>query len=308
MKKQIDYFLLGLLWILASILGASFWFNTRFSFDIFSVAHWHYLGQMQAAHATVSPVFYFSMIVISFAVLAGLYLIVSPRFRKIRFNIQKHAAPVSSPMAKQPLVTTPHTTVTSPNTPVTAPVMTSARPPRLSLPKISAPVNHTLSTDTHAIPQASQIPNTAFDNRQATTVTSDFAELAAIFESAGYIVKKPPRIGNFRPALFAIGADETLWVGGTEIELEKIITATEKLKGIFSETLEDIPIHVKPFVINPIPSAVTQPFEIKKFDSVNDLRDFMNDNKNRALGTDEQEDFDAYSDYIDTVANYFNKL
>ena len=80
-----------------------------------------------------------------------------------------------------------------------------------------------------------------------------FVEIENIFKSAGYIIKKPPRLNGIRPALYAIGTDEVVWVGSVGIEPSRLAKSVEKLREKFIETLEDIEIHTNAFVIDPKP-------------------------------------------------------
>ena len=73
MKKNFENILLGLLWLLAATLGTTFWFNTRFGFNLFSSAHWDYLATQQATRAPISFWFYFSFVAATFITLFVLY-------------------------------------------------------------------------------------------------------------------------------------------------------------------------------------------------------------------------------------------
>ena len=301
MKKQIDYFLLGLLWLLAATLGISFWFNTKFGFNIFSGQHWEYLGHIQASNTTIQPAFYMSMIIGMIVMLGGLYLIIRPRPRKI--NIQSRIPERPVPPQNKPIIVqqqpviTPEPVTVAPQ-PITTPLV---RPPRLALPKINnyAALNPGMGISATQQPASTNSPISI----------SDLGEIEKIFESTGYLIKKPPRIDNFYPTLFAIGADEVLWIGAIDTESERLSRAAEKLQEIFTDTLEEIQIKINTFVINPKPDvAGIAPNNTEKFDNLDALREYMNKHPSRTLTESEREDFDAYSEYIDTVANYFNKV
>lgn len=320
MRKQIDHFLLGLLWLLASTLGASFWFNTKFGFNIFSIPHWQYLGQLQASKASIQPSFYISMVLIVVVMITGLYLIVRPRFRKIYFKSNGPAVMDSKPaptVAAAPapaLQTAP--VVETPSAPVVPTGPAIARPPRLNLPTHNG-YGAAAQTPAGNYPQPNvQTPSFApapapvvapVAQPQPESLPSNFEDIEQIFKSAGYLIKKAPRIGGIRPALFAIGSDETLWIGGVGMEPSRMANAVDKLDTIFTETLEDIKITINSFIINPKIDNPADMVGIEQFDSVNALRDYMDSHKNRELPPSEAEDFDAYSEYIDTVADYFNK-
>ncbi|MBN1325109.1 MAG: hypothetical protein JW974_02735 [Alphaproteobacteria bacterium] len=295
MNKRIDRFLLGLLWLLATTLGASFWFNTKFGFNIFFADHWRYLGQLQVSNAAISPVFYTSMIIIVFLMIFGLYLIVRPRFRKINLQTENKPTVIPDVISNKPVEIGPISPLT--------------RPPRLSIPIVN---NHNTpqQSSNHKIPINTPLPaSLAFETSIPSSKRDKYSEeIEDIFKNNGYLIKKSPKIGNFQPTLFAIGANEILWIGGVDVEAKKLIEAVEKLNSIFIETLEDITINIKPFIISQITEESYILEKIEKFDSINALREFIDNHKNREIIDSEKEDFDAYSEYIDTVADYFNKL
>jgi hypothetical protein len=291
MKRQIDHFLLGTLWLLVCAMGASFWYNVRFGFDIFSGAHWRYLGVLQAGGNMVAPGFYISMILIAVLAIFGLYMIVRPRFRKIKLGTPPMVAAAPAKPAANPI---PENNAADTSTGVIIPT----RPPRLNIPTISNRANLAAAPTTDAPQSVAPAPMVFIDTNIKT-------ELNSIFESAGFMIKNPPHIGNLRPTLFAIGPDEIVWIGTTGGNAGDLADAIGKLNDIFTETLEDITININAFIISPL-SRVSDG-RIKYFDSLDDLRDYINQNRSRDIPADEREDFDAYSEYIDTVTNYFNK-
>lgn len=314
MREKLDNFLLSFLWIIVATLGACFWFNIRFGFNIFSGAHWRHLAYMQATQTPVHPIFYVSMIVAVVVLLGGLYILVKPRIRKIKFahkNIQHtNTPPQTTPQAATPTpkptpaphpITHPLPAVTPAVTqviesaptptptpqPISTPGPSMARPARLNVP--ASPVWN--------LPDASKAT-------PATAQPQDWPELREIFDSAGYTTKETPRIGNVRIALLAIGADENLWIGAVGISTEAMKTATEKLHNIFIDTLEDIEIHIHGFVISATDGASPTHPEILTFDTPDALRQYMSGHTNPSLTEDERENFDAFSTYISTVVEY----
>ena len=80
------------------------------------------------------------------------------------------------------------------------------------------------------------------------------------------------------------------------------------LWGGNGETLEEIIINISGFVISAPDAASPGAPEILTFDTPGALREYMNNNRNPELDSDEQENFDAYSNYISTVLEYLGKL
>ncbi len=291
--------LLGLLWLLVVTLGACFWFNTMFGFNLFVGAHWQYLAYLQAAQTPVKPSFYISLVFISAIMICGLYVIMRPRFRKIRLPImritaRKKDAPVSDAPAAQPAPAPAQ--MATPNTP--------ARPPRLNAATLGG-------MPTMATNSATQQPNaarTATPPAPAGPSDIEIAQITEIFKSAGYTTKNPPRINGNRMSLLAIGTNETLWLGAHGIATTDMRRAIDKLNDVFSDTLDDIYINVSGFVIG-APDAATAEFDdILMFNDVDGLREYITAHPNAPLSDDDNGNFDAYSEYIDTVINYIGKI
>lgn len=289
--------LLGLLWLLVVTLGACFWFNTMFGFNLFVGAHWQYLAYLQAAQTPVKPSFYISLVFISAIMICGLYVIMRPRFRKIRLPIMRIAArKKDAPVPDAPPAQPAPTQMVAPNMP--------ARPPRLNAATLGG-------MPTMAGNSAAQQPNAA---RTATPPAPsgpsdiEIAQITEIFKSAGYTTKNPPRINGNRMSLLAIGTNETLWLGAHGIATTDMRRAIDKLNDVFSDTLDDIYINVSGFVIG-APDAATAEFDdILMFNDVDGLREYITAHPNAPLPDDDNGNFDAYSEYIDTVINYIGKI
>lgn len=290
MRDKLDNFLLAVLWLMASTLGVCFWFNIRFGFNIFSSAHWHHLAYMQASQNPVTPAFYISMVISVIVVIFGLYLLIRPRFRKFKLPVREANKPTQHTQA-QPVAPSPtpaQTPMVEPTpTPRNEPVL--ARPPRLNI----------------AI--TPQLHNTPAPQQPAQT-PSLVPQMREIFETAGYTVKNNPRIGTVNTELFAIGTNETLWIGATGVSTTALQNAIDTVNQIFSDTLDDIIINVDGFIISaPDANAPGAP-DILTFDNIDALRQYMNEHKNPPLGEDDNENFEAFSAYISTVIDYLGKI
>ncbi len=292
MRDKLDNFLLSTLWLVASSLAACFWFNIRFGFNIFSSQHWQHLAYMQAAQKPVAPSFYISMVITVIIIISGLYLLIRPRFRKFKLPTRQ----ISHPTPAQPPQQTPTTQKSdTPPTPVEQPTPGPilSRPPRLHIavtPTLHSPTPQTAQPTTQSQP----------DN--------DWPEIREIFESAGYTIKQNPRIGGLQTTLFAIGTNETLWVGAVGVPTTALQSAIDTLNQIFSDTLDDIYIHVNGFVIAAPDATTPGAPEILTFDTPSALRQYMNEHKNPPLGEDDNGNFDAFSAYISTVIDYVGKI
>ena len=108
--------------------------------------------------------------------------------------------------------------------------------------------------------------------------------------------------------MFAIGTNETLWIGATGVSTTALQNAIDTVNQIFSDTLDDIIINVDGFIISaPDANAPGAP-DILTFDNIDALRQYMNEHKNPPLGEDDNENFEAFSAYISTVIDYLGKI
>ena len=302
MKKRIDYLLLEILWVLAVALGLGFWMTTRYALNIFSGAHWQYLAELQARGAPVRGGFYVSLVCGIIIMFGGMYLLVRPQLRKIKFpkiKFSHRPAPTATEPAPVPVVTTPAPAV---NTPTATATTTMKRPPRPNMGFVSTnSATNIAPAAPVATPAAPVVPATP-----AAPASREYPGIRRIFEATGYTVKQASYIRGFAPALLAIGANEVLWLGGVDVSTRDIRNAIDALQKVFHETLDDIEINVNGFAIN-APDADTSEFQdILMFPNEDALREYMNAHKND-MSNEDSENFAAYSEYIDTVITHIAK-
>lgn len=315
MKNKIDNILLISLWLIASTLGVCFWFNSQFGFNIFSHRHWNHLAYLQANQASVKTTFYVSIVFSVVFVIYGLYILAKPRFRKI--HIPQTSAPhnvsepsvasetvAPAPTQNPPVLHTEQNTPQPQKTDVQISEQNLTRPARLNLPPGAQRPAPALSIPGTApvapvAPVASPVPSAP---------ASQWPEIAQIFTDTGYIVKDSPRVGSIQTALLAIGLNETLYIGGVNIETTQLQTVIDHLNQVFTDTLEDIYITVNGFVINALDASSPGAPEIMLFDNIDSLRNYMNEHPNPAISDDDAENFDAFSSYISTVLEYLRKM
>lgn len=306
MKNRIDNILLGLLWLLSVALGASFWFNTKYGFNIFSAAHWQYLGYMQAQQTPVRPSFYISVTVAILVMLGGLYILALPGLRRMH-RVRRTAAtqPVAKPTQQSDTTKKIATEIKTPDqksensdtaTSPVKPVTQLTRPPRLNIARpttMTAPPQS--SSSQPAQPQLRQ-PTQQSDNQEI------FAEIQKIFTDAGYVIKPNPRINGVQIALAAIGINEVLWIGATNVATSQMAAITDKLQDMFLDLLDDIEIDINAFVLNPTDSESPESSDIMTFDTMDQLREYIS--QHPTVPADDATDFDAYSSFITTVLNF----
>ena len=300
MMNRINKILIGLLWLLASTLGITFWFNTVYGFNIFSAQHWQHLSYMQATGQAVRTSFYISMVVAIIIVTFGFYILLQPRFRRITLPLHDSTTPPPAPVAKPSQVhESVSATPTAPDTPAPQPTQqpptapTIVRPPRLNIP---------VTPQNTAAPRVPLMPVA----QPKIDPETEYADIRNIFESAGYVFKGMPKIKGVQTATIAIGTGEILWLGAVGVKTSDVQRAVDTLAGVFTDTLEDIEIHINAFVIAPTDSA--NDTNILRFANTDELREYIMAHPNTAPSADETENFDAYSGYIGTVVDYIGKI
>lgn len=300
MMNRINSILIGLLWLLATTLGATFWFNTIYGFNIFSGPHWQHLAYMQATLQPVRTSFYVSIVVIVLIMLIGLYELIRPRFRRIVLPVfdrtaqrsEPTTAPIPTP-ADQANVNVVAPSQPTPLEPVSVPDPQTTRPPRLNVPTVTQ------------TPRTPMVPLTPKPQPRINPET-EYADIRAIFDDAGYVFKGMPKIKGVQTATVAIGSGEILWIGAVGVKTSDMQRAVQTLSDVFSDTLDDIEIHINAFIVAPADS--TDGIDILQFATIDELRKYISQRPNIAPNADDIENFDAYSGYIGTVVDYIGKI
>ena len=298
MKNIFEKFLITVLLATSTLLGLSFWLNVKFHFNLFSLAHWNTLAKLQASQTPIDKGFYISIGVAIFIFLFCLVVIITHRHTPIS-HTQQIQKTVVKPIA-QPVVQSTKEPVTE-----AQPSVLMARPPRLNLPKNMAEVVAAKHNAPASAPQ--QTTKTSMGNE-----TSPYnSVLSEIFSDAGYVVKKLPTISGFTPNLFAIANNEILWFGGVDCDKEIIKKTINKLQDTFRETLEDIPINIFSFILdtnNRYNHETDADSELEIFHSVDECRQFIMEHRATEIPESDKENFQAYSEYIDTIIQYIKNI
>ncbi len=292
MKNKLEHILLSILLGLSVFLGLSFWLNTVFSFNIFCGDHWDELSKLQASQTPVNMGFYASFAIAIFIFAFGIYMIYRYEIRHIK--IIKNNNTNTTP--KQ-IIPTPTQSEETKVIEITEPVISVSRPPRLNLPKNMAQIaeqkntarNETIKKDSPSINPYNQI-------------------ISDIFSASGYIVKQNPVISGFTPNLFAIGNNEIVWVGGVDCDIEKMVSGLQKLDSVFKETLEDIPININGFILDTMNKYDSNNNALMIFKSIDELKEFIKAHPADAITENDQDSFDSYSEYIDTIIQYIKNI
>ena len=297
MKNKFEHILLSLLLGLSVLLGLSFWLNTMFGFNIFNAEHWTELSRLQAEQIPISNGFYTSIGVAIFIFVFGLCFIYVPVIKRA----YKKAYIESLPPPPEPILIAPvEEKAITPKEPPKIELPLS-RPPRLNIPSNSAEIARQRYESS---PHAEQ-PRPQTDSHQKYD-----SILSEIFTSNGYVVKKNLVMSGFTSNLFAIAPEEILWVGAVDSNISKLQSVVERLQSVFNETLEDIKININAFVLDTT-GQQNATDSVMVFKSVDDLKKFISEFPHewpKDITDVEKENFDAYSEYIDTILQYIRNI
>ena len=290
MKNKLEHILLSLLLGTSILLGLAFWLNTFFGFNLFFKEHWEELAKLQASHTPINSGFYISIGFAIFLFVFGLFVIYVPKIKRVqkptepeRPKTQPAPTPVPEQIDNIPLVQQTGAPTT--------------RPPRLNIPLNMAQIAKQQYSN-----RTSENTNTQNQNGSVDLYNP---MLSKIFTDNNYVVKTNPVIAGLPLNLFAIGPQETLWMGAVDKDISKMHAAMEKLDSVFQETLEDIEININAFVIDTL-NQYQSDDSVLIFKSIDELKSYIDSHKAATLTDDES--FVAYSEYIDTIIQYIKNL
>ena len=308
MKINFDKIFLGILWLMTATLATTFWMNTKYGFNIFSSEHWAYLSQLQSQRTNIKSGFYISLVFALIVSVVVLYFLIRPRFRKIPM-------PVASDTKSNDVIEQPTTSIkqadkqrtTQPEQDKDKTINTTNIPQNVfGLSRPISPMSGTVVKDMTQYKPAPMVnPGQNAEQREIETTK----KIDEIFGKAGYTVKKCSNIAGITHTAFAIGYNQSVWVGLTEKTAEQGQSVIDTLVTFFSDTLgetaEEINVHV--CIVNPAKDSVSESDTLHLFSTIDELNNFMTENPNTEPEDFEPEIFEAFSSYIDTVTNYIGK-
>jgi hypothetical protein len=311
MKKE--RFLLSVLWMNAMALFAAWFFNVSFGFNMFRRSHWRYLSELQIS-GVVDGWFYISIAGLAVVGIVGMYLMIVPWHRRIRIQKTGFVAETSARSA--------------PAAASQANPLNPSKPPRLNLNNVFIPTKR----------ERAEIPVSGKPAVEAVR-PEKIGIIKDMLARAGFVAKNPPSIDGIRPDFWAIGADEALVVGlfsdesgeitaaeggksvwsaagrSFQSPVWRLTSAVQSLEALFLEVVDDgLKINVLPFVFSnghiankDGVRAVWDALGVRVFDDIGVFGDFLESRRSRELGEDELGDFGAFSDFIDTVSDHFDR-
>jgi hypothetical protein len=278
MKKYLGQILSSILLGISLLLALSFWLNVKFGFNLFYAQHWDELAQLQASHEHINNMFYVSIGTAILVFIVGLYMIFKPRQN---ITISKD---INMPKQKTTTNVVIENNIEHTQQDTTRNAIILSSPPKLNLPKNTAK----LALQRYA---------------EMMTQQNYDSQLFEIFTNAGYVIKPNITVNGFTTNLFAIGTGEKVWFGAIDCDQDKFKSAVNRLNSIFIETLEDVPINVSAFILD-TKGLYNTDDDALVFHTLDELKEFMAIQLNPPLTDSERENFDAYSNYIDTVIQY----
>jgi hypothetical protein len=329
-KRRLDLALFAALWLLAMALFASFWFDIKFNFNIFSLKHWAYLAKLQTGTEVIKPEFYFFLTVFSLLAVTGTYVILHHRHRKIIAMMRENeqAKIDAERVAAASVSSNQNNWLQKPQRIITSAQMTQNVYPAATEGGVLKP---TIASTT-----VSAVPTKPKESEKSDTEK----QLETILVNANFKPKKLPKIGGRHPSVFAIGADEVLLIGlvqktDGEVTVQEgpdaiwtdrsgtypspvgiVSDMTIKLQALFGETLDpSLSINVRPFVVledgkdikdYDDAAHIWNAYGVMVFRGLRELYDVMLKNPGDKVKFEERDDFEAYSEYIDTVIEYFD--
>ena len=314
--KRIDRFLIGILWVNAVIIAALWFFDRFFSFNLMSGMHWRYLAELQVL-GNVDVRLYASFVLFVVISLVGLYFLIVPWHRKI---VMVQSALYQS-SALQPTTDQTLDIGIEEKEEFFIPV----RPPRLNLSNVFIPTKQEARDINNATP--------------ILVTSSEFRiKIRDLLTRIGFIAKDMHEIEGIKFDFCVIGTDDILMIGLLSSEqgeitaseqgesmwnvdgrsfkspVAQILMVVQKLQDLFDDVLDDgFQVNIIPFVfvegtiinLSEIQS-VWNTLGINVFFDMESLEEFLNKNKPRELDEDEKSEFNAYSEFIDTVADHFS--
>ena len=308
-------FLISVLWAIATLLAASWFFDVAFGFNLFGRAHWRYLSELQLSGGVVSG-FYISVAIFVACFLGGLYILIVPWHRRIDM-LPRSAIPAQSELS-----------------PPAARRFT--KPPKLNM---GAGAFIPTRREEKVMPDQSvqNISSPAFAPmpRPSLEIANGVMD---VLTNAGFIMKEPPKIGDIRPDFWGVGSDEAILVGLLGDEGDGIMAfeggdsmwtsgarkfkspawkttaVVQKLQALLAEVLDpELKVNLLPFVYSGGKilnrdgvQGVWDALGVKVFDDMGAFAGFIDKHRPRKLDASEMGDLDAFADFVDTVAGYFN--
>lgn len=137
-------------------------------------------------------------------------------------------------------------------------------------------------------------------------VYGNITDIYDIFTKSGYEICDLIRIDGKHPAVVALGMNERLFIGTTNVDDEALEKTLKRIELCFADTLEGINIDTRIFCIDGRSYDIDN--KIIHFTSPDTLKKYMSTCKNvRPQNKTDIEDFDAYAEYIATVMEYLFK-
>ena len=144
--------------------------------------------------------------------------------------------------------------------------------------------------------------------QSAPVTESTYTKISKIYDAfvdADYEICDLIRIDGKHPAVVALGTNEKLFIGTTNVDNDTLQNIMKRFELCFADTLEGIKINTHILNISTENKSYIDNKNIIHFKSVDSLCKYMEQHKNiQPITKQEWETFDAYAEYIRLVVEY----
>jgi len=140
------------------------------------------------------------------------------------------------------------------------------------------------------------------------SIYSAISDIYDAFKDAGYDVQDLIKIDGKYPAVIALGTNEKLLIGTTNVPDDILQDTMKRIQLCFADTLEGIDIHTQLLCVINTYRPSSSDDRITYFRTIESLQKYVNAHSNTKPQTKSEWDtFDAYSEYISTTMDYLFK-
>ncbi len=139
------------------------------------------------------------------------------------------------------------------------------------------------------------------------TTYTKISKMYDLFTNAGYYISDLIRIDGKYPAIVALGTNEKLYIATLFDDYESLKNVLKRFELCFADTLEGLRITTKVLCVTKR-DLDRDNEDIIRFENIDLLQKYLKSHENvRPLNQQEQENFDAYAEYISVALEYLFK-
>ena len=139
------------------------------------------------------------------------------------------------------------------------------------------------------------------------TTYTKISKMYDLFTNAGYYISDLIRIDGKYPAIVALGTNEKLYIATLFDDYESLKNVLKRFELCFADTLEGLRITTKVLCVTKR-DLDRDNEDIIRFENIDLLQKYLKSHENvRPSNQQEQENFDAYAEYISVALEYLFK-